>query len=123
LTFECLLFPRSNGFLGKALPTAEDAVFTIDSGDASPCFPGAVIEICSALHSLYTAGDGSIVIFRSMPANSLVRQVTLRQQQPVVTCMLDQASAGLHQPLLQAGERHFTIGAGSASRRHKFPRL
>ena len=58
------------GFASGGLPTAEDTVFPIDSGDTSPCVPGAVIEICSALHSLYPAGDGSIVIFRSMPANS-----------------------------------------------------
>jgi len=47
---------------------------SFDSGDTSPCVPGVVIEICSALHSLYPAGDGGGVIFRSMPANSwLVR--------------------------------------------------
>ncbi|MGB6561961.1 MAG: hypothetical protein WBE69_05105 [Candidatus Binataceae bacterium] len=44
--------------------------FTIDFGDTSPCVPGAVIEICSALQSLYPVGAGSIVIFRSMAANS-----------------------------------------------------
>ena len=51
---------------------AEKAVFPIDSGDTSHCAPGAVIEICSALHSLYPADDGSIVTFRSMPRNSRV---------------------------------------------------
>jgi len=44
--------------------------FTIDFGDTSPCVPSAVIEICSALQSLYPVGAGSIVIFRSMAANS-----------------------------------------------------
>jgi hypothetical protein len=58
------------GFAFGGLPTAEDAVFPIDFGDTSPCVPGVVIEICSALHSLYPAGAGSIVIFRSMAANS-----------------------------------------------------
>jgi len=50
--------------------TAENAVFPIDSGDSSPCVSGVVIEICSALRSLYPAGDGSIAIFASMSANS-----------------------------------------------------
>ncbi len=31
--------------------------------------------------------------------------MTLRQHQPVISGVLDQASARLHQPLLQAGER------------------
>ena len=31
------------------------------------------------------------------------RQMALRQEQPVVACMLDQSSAGFHQPLLQTG--------------------
>ena len=57
-------------FACEGFPTAEDAVFPVDFGDTSPCVPGAIIEICSALHSLYPAGDGSIVIFASMPANS-----------------------------------------------------
>jgi len=52
------------GFASGGFPTAEDAIFPIDFGDTSPCVPGAIIEICSALHSLYPAGDGSIVIFR-----------------------------------------------------------
>ncbi len=58
------------GFASGGLPTAEDAVVPIDSGDTSPRIPGVVIEIGSALHSLYPAGDGSIAIFASMPANS-----------------------------------------------------
>ena len=58
------------GFASGEPSTAEDAVFPIDFGDTSPCIPGVVIEICSALRSLYTAGDGSIAIFASMPANS-----------------------------------------------------
>ena len=33
------------------------------------------------------------------------RQMTLRQEQPVVASMLYQPAAGLHQPLLQAGQR------------------
>jgi len=33
------------------------------------------------------------------------RQVTLRQQQPVVACVLEQPAARLHQSLLQAGQR------------------
>jgi|HubBroStandDraft_1064217.scaffolds.fasta_scaffold2074147_1 hypothetical protein len=32
--------------------------------------PSVVIEICSALRSSYPDGDGSAVIFRSMPANN-----------------------------------------------------
>jgi hypothetical protein len=32
--------------------------------------PSVVIEICSALHSPYPAGNGSAAIFRSMLANS-----------------------------------------------------
>jgi hypothetical protein len=56
------------GFASGGPSTAEDAV--CPSGDTSPCFPGVVIEICSALRSLYRAGDGSIAIFASMPANS-----------------------------------------------------
>src|ERR1035437_1108017 len=31
--------------------------------------------------------------------------MTFRQQQPIVTRMFDQPSSGLHQPLLQAGQR------------------
>jgi hypothetical protein len=50
--------------------TAEDAVFPIDSGDSSPYVSGVVIEICSALRSLYPAGNGNIAIFRSIPANN-----------------------------------------------------
>ena len=34
------------------------------------------------------------------------RQMALRQQQPVVPGMLDEPSAGLHQPLLQAGAQY-----------------
>ena len=33
------------------------------------------------------------------------RQVSFRQQQPVVLCMLYQSPTGLHQPLLHAGQR------------------
>ena len=61
---------REAGFASGGLPTAENAVFPIDSGDTCPSIPGVVIEICSALRSLYPAGDGSIAIFRSMPTNS-----------------------------------------------------
>ena len=45
------VFPVVRGEAGSAswgapgFPTAEAAVFPIDSGDTSPCFPGAVIEI------------------------------------------------------------------------------
>ena len=49
---------------------AENAVLPIDSGDTSPCVPGVVIEICSALHAPYPAGMGRAAIFRSMSANS-----------------------------------------------------
>jgi hypothetical protein len=52
------------GFAADEPPTAENAVFPIDSGDTSPCIPGVVIEIGSALRSLYPAGDGSIAITR-----------------------------------------------------------
>ena len=55
------------GFASGGLPTAEDAVFPIDSGDTSPCVPGAVIEICFTLHSLYPAGAGSIVTGAGTP--------------------------------------------------------
>ncbi len=71
--FWSAVFPVVQGEAGFALgglPTTENAVFPIDSGDTSPCIPGIVIEICSALRSLYLAGDGSIAIFASMPANS-----------------------------------------------------
>ena len=33
------------------------------------------------------------------------RQMALRKQKPVVTCVLDQPSIGLHQALLQVGQR------------------
>jgi hypothetical protein len=38
-------------------------------------------------------------------AEEPARQMTLRQQQPVVAGVLEQAAAGFHQPLLQAGQR------------------
>ena len=47
------------GFASGGLPTAEDAVFPINSGDTSACMSGVVIKVCSALRSLYPAGDGS----------------------------------------------------------------
>jgi hypothetical protein len=71
--FWSAVFPVVQGEAGFAfggLPTAGDAVLPIDSGDTSPCVPGVVIEMCSASRSLYPAGDGSIAIFASMPANS-----------------------------------------------------
>ena len=46
------------------------------------------IAICRTLHSPYPAGDGSIAILCSMLPEEPPRQMTLRQQQPVVTCML-----------------------------------
>ena len=58
------------GFASVGPSTAEGAVFPIDSGDTSPCIPASSSKICSALRSLYPAGDGSIAIFASMPANS-----------------------------------------------------
>src|ERR1019366_1943390 len=56
-------------------------------------------EICFGLRLAYPAGDGSAAILRSIPQ----RELTLRQQQPVIAGVLDQASARIHQPLLQAG--------------------
>jgi hypothetical protein len=58
------------GFASGGLPTAEDAGFLIDFADTSSRVPGANIEICSALHSLYAAGEGRLMIFRIMPASS-----------------------------------------------------
>ena len=60
------------GFAADEPPTAENAVFPVDSGDTSPRVSGVVIEMCSAVRSLYPAGDGSssAMIFTSMPANS-----------------------------------------------------
>ena len=58
------------GFASNGPSTAEDAIFLIDSGDTYPYIPGVVIAICSAFHLIYPAGDGSIAIFASMPANS-----------------------------------------------------
>jgi aryl-alcohol dehydrogenase-like predicted oxidoreductase len=46
------VFPVVQGeaaFASGGLPTAEDAVFPIESGDTSPCVPGVVIENCSTL--------------------------------------------------------------------------
>src|SRR5216683_6833744 len=43
--------------------------------------------------------------------------MALRQQQPVVTCVLDQPSAGFHQSLLQAGKRP----GGDPHRQHQPP--
>src|ERR1019366_1130276 len=45
------------------------------------------------------------------------RQMTLRQQQPVVARVLDQTSAGFHQALLQAGQRP----GGDPRRQHQPP--
>ena len=50
------------------------------------------------------------------------REVTLRQQEPVIACVLHQPSARLHQSLLQAGHRPVAHAHGSASRRHRLPR-
>jgi hypothetical protein len=62
--------PAAVGFASGGLPTVEDAVFLIDSGDTSPCVLGVLIEICSVLLSLYPAGDSSAAIFASTPTNS-----------------------------------------------------
>jgi hypothetical protein len=59
------------GFAAGGLPTAEDAVFPVDSGDTAPCILGAssskFVPVCA---SAYLAGDGSAAIFRSMLANN-----------------------------------------------------
>lgn len=49
--------------------------------------------------------------------------MTFRQQQPVVSRVLDQPAAGLHQPLLQMLSDQLSIRLGSTNRRHRFPRL
>ena len=43
--------------------------------------------------------------FAAGPPQQPPREVTLRQQQPVIAGVLDQASARFHQTLLQARER------------------
>jgi hypothetical protein len=57
------------------------------------------------LRSLYSTGDGSICDLRQHVRKQPPREMALRQQQPVVARMLYEPSAGLDQPLLQAGQR------------------
>jgi hypothetical protein len=49
--------------------------------------------------------------------------MTLRQEQPVISGVIDQASAGFHQPLLKLVVDQWSILFGSTSRRHRFPRF
>lgn len=46
---QCSQYAARGRFASEGLPTAEDAVFPIDSGDTSPCVPGVMIENCSTL--------------------------------------------------------------------------
>ncbi len=50
-------------------------------------------------------------------------QVSFRQQQPVVSRMLHQSSARLHNRCCRLVSDQFSIPFASASRRHRFPRL
>jgi hypothetical protein len=93
------------GFASGGPSTAEDAVFPIDSGDTSPCVSGVVIAICSTLRCALSHWRRQ---HRDLPQHAgkqPPRQMPFGQQQPVVARMLDEPSTGLHQPLLQAGQR------------------
>ena len=102
------------GFESRGLPTAEDAVFPIDSGDTSPWVPGAVIEICSALRLALSRRRRQQRDLSQHAGKQLARQVTLRHQQPVVARVFDESSAGFHQTLLQAGSRPLPRSARAA---------
>ena len=70
-------------------------------------------EICFGLRLAYPDGDGSATILRSIPQ----RELTLRQQQPVIAGVLDQASARFHQTLLQAREPGISVLSMSSTTR------
>jgi hypothetical protein len=72
----------------------------------------------------YPAGDGSAAILRSTPPSRRRGRLTLRQQAPLLSGGLDQASACSHQALLQARQRPvFPILLGNASRPHRLARF
>ncbi len=63
--------PREAGFAFRDHATPEDAIFPTELlRHFSLLLIPYVTAIGSALHSTYSAGDGSAAIFRSMPPNS-----------------------------------------------------
>src|SRR6266852_3096266 len=101
------VFPAAlggGGFTSGESATAGNIIFSLDSADT---FPSATTPPSKSA-ALAFALSRWRPQHRDLPqhaAKQPPRQRTLRQQQPVVTCVLNQPSAGLHHPPLQAGQR------------------
>jgi hypothetical protein len=108
-----------DGFRVWGAPTAEDALalsILATLLSASPASSSKIAPLCA---SPYPAGDSNITIFLQHLPKEPQRQVTLRQQQPIVARELEESSAGLHQSLLQASQRQ---GGDLGSQRQPPPR-
>lgn len=57
----------------------------------------------------------SVTFLRNMPAKQPPRQMTLRQERPIVGGVFNQTVPGVHEPLLQAGSDQLATRAGSAA--------
>jgi len=74
--------PGGAGFASGAQPTPVNDPFPERFRRHFSRRPGVIIEICSALHSPYPAGDGSIAILRSMlPKSRRVRWLSASRSQ------------------------------------------
>src|SRR6266852_2945308 len=100
------VFPAAlggGGFTSGESATAGNIIFSLDSADT---FPSATTPPSKSA-ALAFALSRWRPQHRDLPqhaAKQPPRQRTLRQQQPVVTCVLNQPSAGLHHPPLQVPE-------------------
>jgi len=95
---------------GASLTTCENdrhdpASLPTDSCDTFPPRASLVIEIFCGVRRTLPRCQGQKGDPPHHASKQSPRQVTLGQEEPVVAGLLDQTSAGLYQPLLQAGER------------------
>ena len=102
----CLQRPRKGPILPPLkMPKPETAVSSAYSSDTFPSPVSLVGEIGAGLRPTYPAGDDSAAILPSLAPKSRRVRGLPPQQQPVIAGVQDQASAGFHQALQQAGER------------------
>src|ERR1700675_4993240 len=99
--FDCRAFPtaaaKSQSQKLTLLPPIPQTLSLLQSRSAPKSvsvYGSPILLVMGAPHS-----------FAACPQKQPLREVTLRQKQPVISGVLDRASARFHQPLLQARER------------------
>jgi hypothetical protein len=83
--------------------------------------PYVATKICCAPWTAYPAGTGSVANPPQHAAKEPPRQMTLRQQQPIVVGVLNKRPPVFTSRCCKLVRDQLAAPAGSASRRHRFP--